>query len=570
MLAVFLAVVLLVGQALAGSSPPPQLLILGATVEGGGATLRIVGRNFGSGDPVVTLEDEHLVVVTATSTEIVAMLPAGLVPGSYLLTVARGPATTQFDAFSVAIGGGAPGPTGPTGPQGPTGPTGADGATGPTGPQGATGATGADGAPGAQGPTGATGATGATGTAGATGAQGPTGATGAQGPAGATGAQGPTGATGATGAQGPAGATGPQGPQGLTGAQGPTGATGPTGPAGASGLAFMISDVADVEGNAGQTAFTFTVSLSALADTTVTVDYRTVDVTASAASGDYAPAAGTLTFAPFEISKTITVTVNPDNLNEQDEVFFVVLGNPFGGPILGKQVGIGTIVNDDPVPVISIADTTLAEGNGGQTLAQVSVTLSNPSGQIVTVNYQTADGTARAGAFPGDYVAASGTLLFPPGLTQQTISVAITGDTLTEFDETLGVQLSNAVNAVIGGAGVATVTFINDDPEPTASINNVTVAEGAPATFTVTLSNPSSEAVSVDFFTVDGTATAPDDYTPTSGIVVFDPGETVKTFDVPVNADGVSEPAETFTVVINALSSVSIGNGTGIATILPD
>jgi IPT/TIG domain-containing protein len=87
-----------------------------------GLTLVGEGHAFGDGEPVVTLNGTPLTVVTASASEIVATLPPGLDPGTYLLTVSRGPATTQFDGFNLTLGA-----VGPQGPAGPTGPPGAPG-----------------------------------------------------------------------------------------------------------------------------------------------------------------------------------------------------------------------------------------------------------------------------------------------------------------------------------------------------------------------------------------------------------------------------------------------------------
>lgn len=187
-----------------------------------------------------------LPILSVTDQAIVALLPPGVLPGSYVVTLASGDSGNTEDFFATLGSTGPMGPTGATGPQGPQGPQGVVGPTGLQGPQGVVGPTGAQGPQGNTGPTGATGAQGLKGDTGATGAQGPKGDTGATGPVGPTGAQGPkgdTGATGATGAQGlkgdtgatgPVGPTGAQGLQGLQGPAGPTGATGATGPAGAA------------------------------------------------------------------------------------------------------------------------------------------------------------------------------------------------------------------------------------------------------------------------------------------------------------------------------------------------
>ena len=106
---------------LAAPGSPPQLVIVSASADVAAGTLTIVGTEFGD-EPVVTLNATPLTVVTSTPSQIDATLPPGLAPGSYLLTVSRGPATTQFDAFNVTLG--AAGPQGPPGGMGAPGPPG--------------------------------------------------------------------------------------------------------------------------------------------------------------------------------------------------------------------------------------------------------------------------------------------------------------------------------------------------------------------------------------------------------------------------------------------------------------
>ena len=121
-----LLALLLAGRpAVAAPGSPPQLVIVSAKADVAAGTLTIDGDSFGDSQPVVALNGMPLVVVSATPSEIVADLPPGLAPGTYLLTVSRGPARTQFDSFDVTLGAaGPPGPTGPTGATGPRGPAG--------------------------------------------------------------------------------------------------------------------------------------------------------------------------------------------------------------------------------------------------------------------------------------------------------------------------------------------------------------------------------------------------------------------------------------------------------------
>ncbi|KHS34485.2 hemagglutinin [Xanthomonas phaseoli pv. phaseoli] len=227
---------------------------------------------------------------------------------------------------------------------------------------------------------------------------------------------------------------------------------------------LSINDVSVNEGNAGTTNATFTVSLSAPAGAGgVSFDLATADGTATAGM-DYAASSLTRTIPAGSSSATFTVLVNGDTLAEPDETFFVNVSNVTGATVSDGQ-GLGTIVNDDAQPALSIDDVSVNEGNSGTTTATFTVSLSAASGQTVTVNYATADGTATAGS---DYVARSGTLSFAPGVTAQGVAVTVNGDTAVEPNETFSVGLSGASNATIARA-TGTGTILNDDAVVTVS-----------------------------------------------------------------------------------------------------
>jgi hypothetical protein len=107
-----------------------------------------------------------------------------------------------------------------------------------------------------------------------------------------------------------------------------------------------IDDVSKKEGNSGSTAFTFVVSVSGSPLSTVTVDWATGGGTAPAVS-DYAPANGTLSFAPGVTAKTVTIQVVGNRVPEPNETFFVNLSNPSANAYIGDGQGVGTILNDD-------------------------------------------------------------------------------------------------------------------------------------------------------------------------------------------------------------------------------
>jgi hypothetical protein len=113
---------------------------------------------------------------------------------------------------------------------------------------------------------------------------------------------------------------------------------------------ISVDDVSSSEGDGGQTDFVFTVSLSASSTQPVSVDYQTQDGTATTSDLDYAALSSqTLTFAPGETAKTVTVNVNGDVNLEPNENFELVLSNPVNGSI-SKSTGVGTILNDDAPP----------------------------------------------------------------------------------------------------------------------------------------------------------------------------------------------------------------------------
>ncbi len=329
---------------------------------------------------------------------------------------------------------------------------------------------------------------------------------------------------------------------------------------------MTIDDLRRAEGDAGSTAFDFTVGLSAPSAVPVMVNWATTAGTAQAGS-DYQAAGGALTLAPGETSKTLRVEVLGDTLAEPDEWFAVDLSAPTAA-VIGKARGIGTIENDDQSQ-LGIGDRRQTEGNSGRSAFDFTVVLSAPSATTVTVDYRTADGTARAGS---DYTAVAGTLTFTPGQTSRTISVQVTGDTVLEPDETFFVDLSAPVGAVIAdGQGLGTI--VNDEP-PTLSIAPVAVLEGdagtTAAVFTVSLAQASAATVTVDYATANGTAQAGSDYTGAAGTLTFVPGETSRTVTVAVLGDTLVEADETFFVDLKRPSGAVLGSARAQGSIRND
>src|SRR5262249_12602825 len=137
---------------------------------------------------------------------------------------------------------------------------------------------------------------------------------------------------------------------------------------------LRIGDAVVTEGNSGTVSASFTVTLLGASTDTVTVSYATADGSAAAGS-DYEAVSGTLSFAPGETSRTIAVLVDGDTRDEFDESFSVILSSPTNAA-LGKSAGLGTVLDDDPPPALTVGDVTLAEGNSASTAFDFTVSLS--------------------------------------------------------------------------------------------------------------------------------------------------------------------------------------------------
>lgn len=345
---------------------------------------------------------------------------------------------------------------------------------------------------------------------------------------------------------------------------------------------LTVANTSVTEGNPGSTnSAVFTLALSAASSSPVSVAYQTAN--GSANGEDFSARSGVATFAPGQTSATVTVPIIGDSAVEAGETFSLVLSSPTNCT-LGNSSALATIINDDTapppsLPVLTIAGTSITEGNTGSAVASFVVRLSGSSSQPVSVSYSSVASTATA----SDFTEASGTLTFAPGETSKVIGVSVRGDTDFEPDETFRVVLSNATGATLGVAE-ATGTILNDDaaPElPTIGVeDNGDWAEGNAgiliATVPIVLSAASSVPVSVKYRTEDFTATLADnDYLPASGTVVFAPGQTRQAISIQIAGDTKIETDERIKLVwfdpVNAqpwtefVTTVGIANDDSLA-----
>ena len=273
----------------------------------------------------------------------------------------------------------------------------------------------------------------------------------------------------------------------------------------------------------------FAVTVAGSAQTVSSVDVSGATVTLSLAS-------------PVGYAQTVTMGYTPGTNPVQD-----LAGND-AASITGHSVR-----NDSPQPSLSIQDATVAEDDG---TAVFAVTLDVASGELVAVDYATADGTGAAGS---DYTAASGTLTFAAGETTGTIEVAVADDAIDEEDESFTVTLSNPVTATIASA-TAMGTITDDDTastEVTLSVSLVAMSEDAGATtVTVTAELDESARTSATEVTVsvgdsgDGATEGTDYATVSDFTLTIAAGQTTgtATFTLTPTDDDVDELDETLAV----------------------
>jgi hypothetical protein len=333
---------------------------------------------------------------------------------------------------------------------------------------------------------------------------------------------------------------------------------------------LSISNATVVEGDSGTVNAVFTVSLTPHS-IPVTVNYTTASGLAQTPD-DYQLTSGNLIFNPGELTKTVSVPVMGDSINEGDEMFFLNPNSLSAGYVIKGQ-GQGTIIDDDGVRFrFGAATHSVSEGGGS---LDVTVLRSGDSSAAASVNYATSDGTAMSGQ---DYTAASGTLSFAAGETSKTFPINITEDQIQEGDETLNLTLSNpSGGALLSAPGTAVVTIVDNEQAPglpELSIANVTQAEGNSGlsnfTFKVTLSAVSNQTVTVHFATHDDTAAGGIDYDSVSGMLAFLPGDTVKTIDVPVHGNTTLGPNRSFKVNLGNVTNATLGNNEAVGTIVDD
>lgn len=263
----------------------------------------------------------------------------------------------------------------------------------------------------------------------------------------------------------------------------------------------------------------------------------------------------------------INISISQDFQEEGNETFLVQLSNPNLGTDLGNNKDIRITIQDDDVPLVEWADAIVRVGEDSTTVDLTAIR-SGGTNSSVSLTYSTTAGTATA---LQDFQTKTGTISFPSGVTQQTVSININNDTLTETDEEFTVTLGNLSSGNIGPQNPVRVIIEDDESAPGEigwHVSSVTQLESETEIELVAQRTGGTQgSVSVQYSTSAGTATSGVDYSATSGLLTWGTGSnTPRTVTVTILDDAMDEPDETFTLALsNLIGSATLG--TSIATI---
>ncbi len=332
----------------------------------------------------------------------------------------------------------------------------------------------------------------------------------------------------------------------------------------------VISFVEDAAGSEDVGQLVFPVSLDVESGRRIRVLYDVVDVTATELLDYTAEGNGELEFEPGETEQTITVRIEDDLLDEDDETFTVVLKEP-ENVTLGDFEATGTIEDNDGAPEVIVENASGEEAAGS---ISFFVRPSHQFSKDISVDYTATTEAGNTATEGEDYVAVTQpvTLTIPAGSRGEWIAVTITDDFVDEDNETFTVTLSNPMNASVGSA-TATGTIL-DDEDLSLRIDPAQASEiVGEIIFVVTMNWPSTKTIKVQAKTLDGaddTAEEDVDYDKTSELLTILPLELAQSFAVTINDDLFDEADETFTVVLSNEENVSLSAAEATGTILDD
>ncbi|MBV1907931.1 MAG: hypothetical protein KUG78_01335 [Kangiellaceae bacterium] len=303
----------------------------------------------------------------------------------------------------------------------------------------------------------------------------------------------------------------------------------------------------------------------------VVVNYSTSDGSAVTAS-DYIATTGQITFADGETSQLISYQLIDDQLFEPDEQFSIELSNVSGDAVLAGSTSNITILDDDPLPETGVfafvANRYVVDESAG--VLELNIERIGGSVGEVSVEVEAIETTATGGV---DFDFESETINFGDGETSKLITLLIHDDLLFESDETLALQLSNAIGTSIASPSTTEITIIDDDTAPVAGVvqfsgaNYQQLESGGIVTVTLIRTNGNQGDFSVDFDTLDGTATSGTDYQLEDKTISFIDGETSRQVELVIYNDESYQGDRSFQISLANIQGAALLGQRNIATV---
>jgi Calx-beta domain/Domain of unknown function (DUF4114) len=315
----------------------------------------------------------------------------------------------------------------------------------------------------------------------------------------------------------------------------------------------------------GATTNPLTVGYQVGGTATLTTDY------AQTGAASFTATTGTVTFAAGANTATVTLSPVADTVIEPDETIFLTLNNGDGYAVGTSAAVTGTILNDDLLPIISIA----AGVNAAEpaTNGTFILTRTGDLAAALTVNLAAPTGTAAIGV---DYTAIATTATFAVGSATATVNVATIDDTIVEPTETISLALAAGTGYTLGATTAASINLTDNDVAPIV-LPSITIASGVNAaepatngTFTLTRTGDLAAALTVNLAVPTGTATSGTDYTTLGTTATFAVGSATATVNVAPIDDTLIEPTETISLALAAGAGYTLGTTTAVSINLTD
>ena len=328
------------------------------------------------------------------------------------------------------------------------------------------------------------------------------------------------------------------------------------------------------EGN----SVTVTVTLSDDPERTVTIPITRMDQD-GASSDDYSGVLDDVVFDSGDTEKTFTFTATDDTEDDDGESVKLTFGTLPDTPV---TVAAGTtdetvisITDDDPPTSLTVnferGSYTVTEGNS----VTVTVTLSDDPERTVTIPITRMD---QDGASSDDYSGVLDDVVFDSGDTEKTFTFTATDDTEDDDGEsvklTFGTLPDTPVTVAAGTTDETVISITDDDPPTSLTVNfergSYTVTEGNSVTVTVTLSDDPERTVTIPITRMDQDGASSDDYSGVLDDVVFDSGDTEKTFTFTATDDTEDDDGESVKLTFGTLpdTPVTVAAGTTDETVI--